>query len=105
MGVIFMLKKSFLCIEVIAVCLFILSISGIISMAEDKMIKEEQLVQKERDPACVKECQRRLLEKVKICNSLFNSSGSVYYHDTQWHSKCLQNAKDEYDNCLSLCDR
>jgi len=49
------------------------------------------------------ECQRRLREKIKICDDLFNSTGSVYYHDTTWHNKCLQEAKTEFDNCLSLC--
>ncbi len=52
---------------------------------------------------CVKDCQRRHQDKVKICDDLFNSPGSAYYHNTQWHRDCLDQAKTEFDNCLSTC--
>jgi hypothetical protein len=52
---------------------------------------------------CVKDCQRRHQDKVKICDDLFNSTGSAYYHNTQWHRDCLDQAKTEFDNCISTC--
>jgi hypothetical protein len=52
---------------------------------------------------CIQECQRRLKDKVKICDDLFESEGSAHYHDTKWHDTCLKNAKTEFDNCKSTC--
>jgi hypothetical protein len=52
---------------------------------------------------CTKECQRRYKDKITICDDLFNSSGSAHYHNTQWHKECLDQAKTEFDNCLSTC--
>lgn len=54
-------------------------------------------------PDCVKECQQRHRDKVKLCDDLFNSPGSAHYHDTRWHKDCLEQAKNEYDSCLSTC--
>jgi hypothetical protein len=54
-------------------------------------------------PDCAKECNQRLKDKTKICDDLFNSTGSAHYHDTRWHKECLDNAKSEYDSCLSTC--
>jgi len=53
--------------------------------------------------SCIGECQRRLRDKVKICDDLFNSPGSVYYHNTAWHTTCLANARSEYDACIAIC--
>ncbi len=52
---------------------------------------------------CVKECQQRNRDKVRICDDLFNSQGSAHYHNTEWHKDCLAQAKTEFDNCLSIC--
>jgi len=52
---------------------------------------------------CVKECQRRLKDKVAICDKIFESAGSAHYHDTDWHKTCLENARTEFDNCKSTC--
>jgi hypothetical protein len=53
---------------------------------------------------CGDHCKTRLRERVKICDDLFNSSGSAVYNDTQWHNGCLAEARTEFDNCLSTCN-
>ena len=55
------------------------------------------------DEKCIAECKQRHRDKIKICDDLVNSSGSVYYRDTVWHKQCLEEARTEFDNCLSLC--
>lgn len=52
--------------------------------------------------ATLAECQRALRDAVALCDKEFNSSGSVTtYHNTQWHSTCLANARTSFDNCRS----
>lgn len=59
---------------------------------------------KARDEKCVAECKRELREKVAEYRALFESEGSVHYHDTEWLSTVLANARTNFDNCLSTCD-
>lgn len=56
-----------------------------------------------RDETCIAECKQRHRDKIEICDDLVNSSGSVYYRNTVWHRQCLQEARTEFDNCLSTC--
>jgi hypothetical protein len=56
-------------------------------------------------PDCVQECQQKNRDDVKTCDKLFNSPGSVYYHDTKWHKGCLDQAKTNFDNCMSTCKK
>jgi hypothetical protein len=56
-----------------------------------------------RDEKCINECKQRHRDKIEICDDLVNSSGSVYYRDTKWHKQCLNNARVEFDNCMSTC--
>jgi len=56
-----------------------------------------------RDEKCIAECKQRHRDKIEICDDLVNSSGSVYYRNTVWHRQCLQEARTEFDNCLSTC--
>ena len=57
-----------------------------------------------KNPKCVRECQRRLRDRIEICNDLFNSKGSPYCRNTKWHNTCLLNARTEFDNCMSTCE-
>jgi hypothetical protein len=52
---------------------------------------------------CMTECNQRFKDKVAICDKLFESTGSAYYHDTAWHKTCLDNARTEFDTCKSMC--
>jgi len=54
-------------------------------------------------PDCKAECNRDLKEATGICQALFDSTGSAHYHNTKWLQECLTTAKNNYDNCLSLC--
>lgn len=52
---------------------------------------------------CAGDCNETLKKKTGICDATFRSQGSVHYHDTKWLQECLTSAKNNYDNCLSLC--
>lgn len=56
---------------------------------------------KVRLAATLSECQRALRDAVGLCDSIFNSTGSAYYRNTQWHNTCLSNARTNFDNCRS----
>lgn len=71
--------------------------------AVQKALREKEMAARSRDADCVSDCQQRLRDKVQICDDLFNSPGSSYYHDTVWHNGCLANARTEFDDCLSTC--
>jgi hypothetical protein len=52
---------------------------------------------------CMQECQRKLRDDVALCDKLYESEGSVHYHNTDWHKTCLANARTNFDNCKSTC--
>jgi len=54
-------------------------------------------------PQTCQECHKNYNDRVAYCDATFNSKGSVYYHDTQWHKQCLDTAKTDFDNCRSVC--
>jgi len=53
---------------------------------------------------CIKECQRIFQEKVREYQAMFESTGSVYYHDTKWLNDSLTQARNDFDNCRSSCE-
>lgn len=107
-------KKFFtimvVCILAAALAAVVLVGKSIVTVKEEEKVKSADLTYKkmsadtESKKKCLEECKRRNRERVEICNDLFNSPGSVYYHDTKWHKQCLENARTEYDNCKSTCE-
>lgn len=53
---------------------------------------------------CLAECKQSYLDRVSVCNDLYNMPGSATYHNTESHKTCLNNAKTNYDNCRSTCE-
>lgn len=54
---------------------------------------------------CIREYQGNYENKVRMYQSMFESSGSPYYHNLEWQRQVLSQAKTEFDNCMSLCQQ
>jgi hypothetical protein len=49
----------------------------------------------------VPECQERFTSKVREYQAMFESSGA-YYHNIEWLTTALANARAEFDACMAL---
>ena len=73
-------------------------------LAEIRQNTKGQAVTLSNRDDCIKECKRIYLEKVQEYRAMFESTGSVYYHDTKWLNDSLTQVKNDFDNCRSSCE-
>jgi hypothetical protein len=57
------------------------------------------------DPAAVAQCERHFKEAVRVCEDLYSSPDSDHYKDDAWRQKCLEQAKVQYESCLTYGGR
>lgn len=67
----------------------------------DQTIAEIVEANPERDEKEIKECKKRLRDKVTLAKKLFNSKGSEHYRDTKWLNDTMTSARNEYDACIA----
>lgn len=63
------------------------------------------IVPRKPDPECVARCQKHLEEALRVCDDLFNSPRSQHHKDQEWRRQCLEQAKTQYDICVSFCEK
>jgi hypothetical protein len=50
-------------------------------------------------------CEQHFKEAVRVCDDLYNSPDSDHYRDDAWRQKCLEQAKEQYESCLTYGGR
>ena len=69
------------------------------------MTTVQMIVLETKKPIEVRKCQLRFRDTMKIYDDLFNNKKSPYYHNRDWHKACLQKAREEFDDCLTMCEQ
>lgn len=101
-----MFKYAKLTQRSVAVAMILMSIGITASYAQGvNQANPEKILLAERDENRIEECKQRHRDRIEICDKLVNSKGSVYYRDTIWHKQCLDNARVEFDNCMSTAQQ
>ena len=57
------------------------------------------------DAAREAQCQRHYQEAVRICEDLYNCPDATHYRDEAWRRQCLEQARMQYESCLSAQGR